>query len=111
MNLTNSQKIVDEWIKTHGVRYFDIQTNSLLLVEEVGEFCRLVARIHGEQSFKTPIHNADAQQQLADELVDILFVTICLANQLGINLDTSLQANLMKKTNRDLHRHKQNPKL
>lgn len=107
LTLQQAQTIVDEWIKTIGVRYFNELTNTALLMEEVGELARIMARQYGEQSFK-PGENADA---LADEMADVLFVLICLANQTGVDLNAALLRNIEKKSQRDAQRHKQNPKL
>lgn len=107
MTLTDAQKQVDEWIRTVGVRYFSELTNTAILMEEVGEVARIMARAYGEQSFK----ESDKQKELADELADVLFVLICLANQTGVNLEDALAKNLAKKTERDADRHKQNDKL
>jgi NTP pyrophosphatase (non-canonical NTP hydrolase) len=106
MTIRESQDIVDQWIKTYGVRYFNELTNMALLTEEVGEVARVIARQYGEQSFKTA-DNFD----LADELADVYFVLVCLANQTGIDLTSAIQKNIEKKTNRDHQRHKKNPKL
>lgn len=107
MTIEEAQKIVDEWINTIGVRYFNELTNMALLTEEVGELARIIARKYGEQSFK----ESDKQYNLADEMADVLFVLICLANQTGVNLTDALRKNLEKKTNRDKDRHKNNEKL
>jgi NTP pyrophosphatase (non-canonical NTP hydrolase) len=107
MTIDEAQKIVDEWINTLGVRYFNELTNMALLTEEVGELARIIARKYGEQSFK----ESDKQYNLADEMADVLFVLICLANQTGVNLTEALKNNLEKKTNRDKERHKNNEKL
>lgn len=107
MTIEDAQKIVDEWINTIGVRYFNELTNMALLTEEVGELARIIARKYGEQSFK----ESDKQYNLADEMADVLFVLICLANQTGVNLTDALRKNLEKKTNRDKDRHKNNEKL
>lgn len=107
LTLQQAQTIVDEWIKTIGVRYFNELTNTALLMEEVGELARIMARQYGEQSFK-PGENANA---LADEMADVLFVLICLANQTGVDLNAALLRNIEKKSQRDAQRHKQNPKL
>ncbi len=107
MTIDEAQKIVDEWINTLGVRYFNELTNMALLTEEVGELARIIARKYGEQSFK----ESDKQYNLADEMADVLFVLICLANQTGVNLTEALKKNLEKKTNRDKERHKNNEKL
>ncbi len=108
MTLSEAQSIVDEWIQTHGVRYFNELTNMALLTEEVGELARLIARKYGEQSFKNA---EEASRDLGEEMADILFVLICLANQTGTNLEEALTASLAKKTQRDKDRHKQHPKL
>jgi NTP pyrophosphatase (non-canonical NTP hydrolase) len=107
MTLTNAQQLVDEWIKTTGVRYFDELTNTALLMEEVGEVARIMARKYGEQSFKPGEDNIN----LADEFADVLFVLICLANQTGVNLEEALKNNLDKKNLRDNRRHRDNEKL
>ncbi|MDR1054470.1 MAG: nucleotide pyrophosphohydrolase [Prevotellaceae bacterium] len=107
MTLKQAQKIVDGWIHQHGVRYFNELTNMAMLTEEVGEVARIIARKYGEQSFKP----SDTGKNLADELADVLFVLICLANQTGVDLSNALQRNLDKKTNRDSNRHLNNPKL
>lgn len=111
MTIQAAQHLVDQWIKTVGVRYFSELTNTALLMEEVGEVARLMARIYGEQSFKNPETATDARVQLADEMADVLFVLICLANQTGVDLGEALQKNLDKKTRRDTARHAANPKL
>ena len=105
------QRAVDGWIKTVGVRYFDPLTNTAILMEEVGEFARIMARVHGEQSFKNLEEKQQWQAQVSDELADVLFVLTCLANQHDINLAEALQKNLSKKTERDGTRHKNNTKL
>mgnify|MGYP006267324537 CR=1 FL=1 len=107
MTITEAQQTVDEWIQTIGVRYFSELTNTAMLMEEVGEVARIMARQYGDQSFK----DSDRAVDLADEMADVLFVLICLANQTGINLEEALQKNLDKKTQRDRDRHQQNPKL
>lgn len=107
MTIQEAQKIVDEWINTTGVRYFNELTNTAMLMEEVGEVARIMARKYGEQSFKP----SDKEVDLADEMADVLFVLICLANQTGIDLTAALQKNLDKKTKRDATRHKENDKL
>ncbi len=111
MTLNEAQATVDQWIKTVGVRYMSELTNTALLMEEVGEVARLMARIYGEQSFKKPESAATAQDDLADEMADVLFVLLCLANQTNVNLTEALAKNLEKKTNRDALRHKNNEKL
>ena len=107
LTLNEAQKLVDHWIKTVGVRYFNELTNMSLLMEEVGELARIMARTYGEQSFK----ESDKGRALDDEMADVLWVLICLANQTGVNLTEALQKNLEKKNNRDLTRHQENEKL
>jgi len=108
MTIKEAQEAVDKWISTYGVRYFNELTNMVILTEEVGEVARIIARSYGEQS----IGSADVEtNDLADELSDVLFVLICLANQTGIDLEKSFQQNLQKKTARDFERHQQNDKL
>ena len=107
MTIEEAQKTVDEWIKTIGVRYFNELTNMAMLTEEVGEVARIIARRYGEQSEK----ESDKNKDLGDEIADVLFVLICLANQTGVNLTEALQKNLEKKTKRDATRHLGNPKL
>ena len=107
ITLNQAQQQVDEWIKTIGVRYFNELTNLGILVEEVGELSRLMVRKFGEQSFK----NNEAEKDLGDEMADVLWVLICLANQTGINLTDALQKNFEKKTSRDKTRHIENEKL
>jgi len=111
MTIQEAQDTVDHWIQTIGVRYYSELTNTVLLMEEVGEVARLMARIYGEQSFKNPEDAADAPAQLADEMADVLFLMLCLANQTGIDLTEALQKNLDKKTRRDAARHAGNKKL
>ncbi|MEP3481182.1 MAG: nucleotide pyrophosphohydrolase [Fuerstiella sp.] len=106
-SLKDVQQQVDEWIKTVGVRYFSELTNVAQLMEEVGEVARVVSRTYGEQSFK----KSDESVQLDDELADVLFVLVCLANQTGIDLTAAFQRNMDKKTKRDKDRHLNNPKL
>ena len=107
MTLSESQKIVDNWIKQYGVRYFSELTNMAMLTEEVGEVARIIARRYGEQSEK----ESDKNMDLGDELADVLFVLICLANQTGVNLEEAFKKNLDKKTSRDSDRHQNNTKL
>ncbi|HRO76062.1 MAG TPA: nucleotide pyrophosphohydrolase [Crocinitomicaceae bacterium] len=107
MTIEQAQKTVDDWIKTFGVRYFNELTNMAMLTEEVGEVARIIARRYGEQSEK----ESDKTKDLGDEMADVLFVLICLANQTGINLQEALQKNLDKKTKRDADRHHNNEKL
>ena len=107
MTLREAQAKVDEWIKTYGVRYFNELTNMAILTEEVGEVARIIARRYGEQSFKTGEEKTD----LDDELADVLWVLLCLANQTGTDLTAAFEKNLQKKTARDNKRHLNNPKL
>ena len=111
MTLKDLQGQTNEWIERHGVKYFDEMTNMVILMEEVGEFARLMARIHGQQSFKEEIDPRDYSSMLSDELADILFVITCLANQMDIDLTDAMQVNMTKKTIRDVDRHKSNKKL
>lgn len=106
MTLEEAQKSVDQWIKTHGVRYFNELTNMAVLTEEVGELARVIARKYGEQSFKE-----GEKDNLAEELTDVLWVLLCLANQTGVDLTEAFSKNLEKKTKRDSKRHINNPKL
>jgi NTP pyrophosphatase (non-canonical NTP hydrolase) len=101
------QAVVDRWIKTYGVRYFAEMTNLAVLMEEVGELARIISRTYGEQSFKEKETAAD----LGDELADVLFVLVCIANQTGVDLESAISKNLQKKTARDRNRHLSNPKL
>ncbi len=107
MQISEAQKIVDEWITTVGVRYFNELTNMAMLTEEVGEVARIIARRYGEQSEK----ESDKNKDLGDEMADVLFVLICLANQTGVDLEEALKKNLEKKTRRDSERHQHNEKL
>jgi NTP pyrophosphatase (non-canonical NTP hydrolase) len=107
MTLKEAQKTVDEWIKTYGVRYFSELTNMTILTEEVGELARIMARTYGDQSFK----KSDLESNLADEMADILWVLLCLANQTGVDLTEAFDKNIQKKTERDKTRHLQNKKL
>ncbi len=107
LTLRACQAWVDEWIRTVGIRYYSELTNTAILMEEVGEVARIMARVYGEQSFKP----SDEGYDLADEMADVLFVLICLANQTGVDLTAALAANLAKKTARDTERHRQNVKL
>jgi len=111
MTLMEYQQEVDLWIKKHGVRYFDVKTNMLLLMEEVGETSRLIARRYGEQSFKEQLSTEEQQSRLEDELADILFVLTCIANQTNVDLESAITRNFSKKSRRDSQRHKQNDKL
>ena len=107
MTIDQAQKQVDQWITTVGVRYFNELTNMAILTEEVGELARIIARRYGEQSEK----ESDKNKDLGDEMADVLWVLICLANQTGVNLTEALKKNMEKKTIRDGNRHMQNPKL
>jgi NTP pyrophosphatase (non-canonical NTP hydrolase) len=107
MSIQEAQQQVDEWIKSYGVRYFSELTNMAILTEEVGELARIMARTYGDQSFK----KSDLGKDLGDEMADVLWVLICLANQTGINLTDAFEKNMAKKTDRDKDRHKENPKL
>ncbi|WP_121353989.1 nucleotide pyrophosphohydrolase [Flavisolibacter nicotianae] len=107
MTLQEAQQKVDEWIKTTGVRYFSELTNMAILTEEVGEVARLMSRQYGDQSFK----ESDKSKALSDELADVLWVLICIANQTGVDLTEALEKNFEKKTSRDSQRHRQNEKL
>lgn len=107
LTINQAQQQVDEWIKTIGVRYFNELTNLGILVEEVGELSRLMVRKYGEQSFK----KNEAEKDLGDEMADVLWILICLANQTGVNLTDALQKNFEKKTSRDKTRHQENTKL
>lgn len=111
LTIKEAQKTVDEWINTIGIRYYNELTNTAILTEEVGEVARLMARLYGEQSFKTKEQEVTAPEDLADEMADVLFVLICLANQTGIDLTDALAKNLQKKTKRDTERHANNEKL
>lgn len=108
LTIQGYQELVDNWVKTHGVRYFEELTNLGILMEEVGEVARLMVRTHGEQSFKS---QDNGTTNLADELADVLFVLTCIANQTGVDLTAALEKNLAKKTHRDHQRHWNNPKL
>jgi len=107
MTIQESQEKVDNWIKEYGVRYFSELTNMAILTEEVGEVARIMARVYGDQSFK----DSDLKGKLADELADVFFVLVCIANQTGINLTSAIEENFKKKTNRDANRHITNEKL
>ncbi|MCQ2251983.1 MAG: nucleotide pyrophosphohydrolase [Bacteroidales bacterium] len=107
MTIEEAQKLVDSWIKTYGVRYFSELTNMAILTEEVGEVARIISRKYGDQSFKP----SDRDKNLSDELADVLWVLICIANQTGIDLTKALEENIRKKTERDSTRHLNNPKL
>ncbi|MES2388064.1 MAG: nucleotide pyrophosphohydrolase [Bacteroidota bacterium] len=107
MTIADAQNLIDDYIKTYGVRYFSELTNMAILTEEVGEVARIIAREYGEQSLR----KGKSAGNLADELADVMFVLLCLANQTGVNMTEALKANLDKKINRDAERHKENPKL
>lgn len=107
ITIAEAQKLVDDWIKTVGVRYFNELTNTAILMEEVGELARIMARKYGEQSFK----ESDKEVNMADEMADVLWVLMCLANQTGVDLTDALQKNFEKKNIRDRNRHKENKKL
>lgn len=107
ISIRQAQQLIDEWIRSTGVRYFSELTNMAILTEEVGEVARLMSRLYGDQSFK----DCDQQKDLPDELADVLWVLICIANQTGIDLTTALQKNLGKKNIRDAQRHQDNQKL
>lgn len=107
MELSEAQREVDQWVKTYGVRYFSELTNMAILTEEVGELARIMARTYGDQSFK----KSDLEKNLADEMADVLWVLICLANQTGVDLTEAFRKNMEKKTERDKDRHRENPKL
>lgn len=107
MTIEEAQRVVDEWIKSKGVRYFNELTNMAMLTEEVGELARIIARTYGEQSFK----DSDKDRDLGDEMADVLWVLICLANQTGVDLTKALKTNLAKKNVRDATRHLENEKL
>lgn len=107
MTIQESQQKVDEWIKTYGVRYFSELTNMTILMEEVGELARVMARTYGDQSYK----ESDLSKDISDEMADVLWILLCLANQTGVNLEEALQKNIEKKTERDVNRHLNNPKL
>ena len=107
MTIKEAQQQVDGWIKTTGVRYFSELTNMAILTEEVGELARIMARVYGDQSFK----ETDKNRNLADEMADVFWVLLCLANQTGVDLTEALQKNFEKKTKRDAERHRQNEKL
>lgn len=111
MTIKETQAVVDKWINTIGIRYYNELTNTAILTEEVGEVARLMARMYGEQSFKRKEDEANAKENLADEMADVLFVLVCLANQTGVDLTDALNKNLEKKSIRDADRHANNEKL
>lgn len=107
MTIKEAQKFVDNWINNEGVRYFNVLTNMAMLTEEVGEVARVISRTYGEQSFK----KSDKGKDLAEELADVMFMLICIANQTGVDIEKAFVKNIEKKTKRDKNRHKRNPKL
>ncbi len=107
ISISEAQKMVDDWIRQYGVRYFSELTNMTILTEEVGELARIVARTYGDQSFK----KSDEKYNLADEMADVLWVLVCMANQTGVDLTEAFRKNIEKKTNRDNKRHLENDKL
>ena len=107
MKLQNAQKTVDDWIKKHGVRYFDVLTNMAQLTEEVGEVARIISRRYGEQSEK----ESDKSKDMGEELADVIFVVLCLANQTGVDIQKAFDKKMQLKSQRDFERHKNNPKL
>jgi NTP pyrophosphatase (non-canonical NTP hydrolase) len=107
MKLQNAQKTVDDWIKKHGVRYFDVLTNMVQLTEEVGEVARIISRRYGEQSEK----ESDKSKDMGEELADVIFVVLCLANQTGVDIQKAFDKKMQIKSQRDFERHKNNPKL
>ena len=111
MKIKNAQKVVDDWIKKYGVKYFSELSNTVILTEEVGEFAKIVVRLYGDQSFKSKEREASAQNDLEEEMADIFFVLICLANQMNIDLEQAFIKTIEKKTKRDKDRHLQNEKL
>jgi len=111
MQIKKAQKVVDDWIKTIGVRYFSELTNMTILTEEVGELAKLMAREYGEQSFKNSQDAKHAKEYIEEEIADVLFVLICLANQMDIDLERAFKNTINKKTNRDRFRHESNEKL
>lgn len=111
MHIREVQEMVDQWINTIGVRYFSELTNMAILTEEVGELARLISRLYGDQSFKKKEDEVAAKDNLADEMADLLWVLICLANQTGVDLEKAIKNNISKKTERDRERHQKNKKL
>jgi NTP pyrophosphatase (non-canonical NTP hydrolase) len=107
MTIKEAQKHVDKWINNEGVRYFNVLTNMAMLTEEVGEVARVISRTYGEQSFK----KSDKGKDLGEEIADVMFVLICIANQTGVDLEKAFVQNIEKKTKRDKNRHRKNPKL
>lgn len=111
MTIKEAQQQVDQWISTYGVRYFHPMTNMAILMEEMGELARWMAREYGEQSYKSSEDQTKAPEAIASEMADILWVLLCLANQSGVDLETALKMSILKKTERDQSRHMENPKL
>lgn len=111
MTISETQNLIDDWIKKYGVRYFHELTNLGILMEEVGELSRHMVREFGEQSYKNPEERNTALKSIEDEMADIIFVLICLSNQMGINLEEAIKSNIEKKTKRDIDRHQSNEKL
>lgn len=111
MTIKEAQHQVDKWIETYGVRYFNELTNTTILMEEMGELARLMSRVYGEQSFKKKSDEDNASMMIEEEMADILWVLICLANQMDIDLDKAFKETMIKKTDRDRNRHKDNPSL
>ena len=111
MTIKGLQGEVDNWINTIGVRYFHEMTNMAILTEEVGELARIMSRTYGEQSFKKEVSEDEKKEMLADEMADVLWVLTCLANQTGVDLEKAIKKNILKKTNRDKNRHRNNSKL
>ncbi len=111
MRISQLQEVVDQWIKTKGVRYFNELTNTVVLMEEVGELSRHMARHYGEQSYKEAKEEKDVREMIEEEMGDVMFVLICLANQMNIDLEEVMKKNISKKTKRDGDRHNLNPKL
>jgi len=111
MQIKEAQSVVDQWIVNHGVRYFHPLTNMTILMEEVGELSRWMAREYGEQSYRNSEDALRAKEAIQDEMADVLWVLMCLANQSGVDLEHAFAANMLKKTNRDIERHLDNPKL
>ncbi len=111
MKISEAQSSIDQWIKKYGVRYFNELTNMVILTEEVGELAKLMSRKYGEQSFKNEKSDVEIKNQISDEIADVMFVLICLANQMDIDLEKAIHKNLEKKTTRDKDRHHNNDKL
>ena len=111
MTIKEWQETVDKWIKRYGVRYFDELSNTVILMEELGELSRLMVRQYGEQSFKSSVEEKEVKEMIGEEIADILFVLTCLSNQMDINLEEQMRKTMRKKTARDKDRHHSNPKL